>query len=138
MVAKCTLLGMLGICSITDVRRQEIHSLMVLAFGIAGVLVHLWKRELSIRSLAAGAAIGLFVMLLSILSKGVVGIGDGLVLTVSGIYLGGIQNMRLLCGGLLLTAVYGCILLLFLRRKRTETIPFVPFLLVSYVGNLCI
>lgn len=136
MIGKCTLLGMLGICSITDVRRQKIHSIMVMGFGIIGVMIHLWQQQLSVYSLVAGAAIGVFVMLLSASAKGLVGIGDGLVLTVSGIYLGGVQNMRLLCGGLLLTAIYGLCLLLFLKKKKDHTIPFVPFLLLSYMGIL--
>lgn len=138
MIGKCALLGMLGICSITDVRRQSIHSIMVMGFGIAGVMIHLCQQQMTVYSLVAGAAIGVLVMLLSAALKGMVGIGDGLVLTVSGIYLGAARNMRLLCGGLLLTAIYGLVLLVFFKKKKNDTVPFVPFLLLSYIGILCL
>lgn len=127
---------MLSICSIEDIYKQKVHSIMVLLFGIVGVVVHLLQRQISIYSILAGAVIGVLVMLLSKAGKGMVGIGDGLVLMVTGIYLGGTENMRLLCGGLLLTAICGLGLLLFFRKRRTDTIPFVPFLLLSYMGML--
>lgn len=136
MIVKYTLLGMLGICTIEDICKQRVHSMLVLLFGIVGVTVHLLQRQISIYSLLAGAAIGILVMLLSRASKGMIGDGDGLVLMVTGIYLGGVQNMRLLCGGLFLTAICGICLLFLFRRKRTDTIPFVPFLLLSYMGML--
>ncbi|MDE7062253.1 MAG: hypothetical protein K2O73_03290 [Lachnospiraceae bacterium] len=136
MIAKYTLLGMLGICSVEDIYRQKVHSVVVLLFGIVGVMVHLLQRQISIYSILAGAAIGVLVMLLSRMAKGMVGVGDGLVLMVTGIYLGGTGNMQLLCGGLILTAICGLGLLAFFRRRRTDTIPFVPFLLLSYMGML--
>lgn len=138
MIASCTLLGMLGVCSIEDVRRKEVHSVLVLLFGVAGVFVHLYQRNLSIYSILAGVAVGLIVMLCSLITKGGIGMGDGLILLVTGIYLGGKGNMQLLFFGLFLSAVGSLFFLLVKKKKRKDTIPFVPYLLLAYVGMMII
>lgn len=136
MVVSCTLLGMLGICSYEDIKRKEIHCMTVLFFGLAGILLHLYQREMSIYSLLAGVLVGAGIMLFSALSGGLIGMGDGLVLVVTGIYLGGRENMLLLIVGLQLTAVVSLVLLLLKKRTRKDTIPFIPYLLAAYMGML--
>lgn len=136
MVTSCTILGMLGICSYEDIKRKEIHCMTVLLFGVAGILLHLYQRELSVYSLLTGVLVGAGIMLFSALSGGLIGMGDGLVLVVTGIYLGGRRNIQLLIIGLLLTAVVSFVLLLFKKRTRKDTIPFIPYLLAAYMGML--
>jgi leader peptidase (prepilin peptidase)/N-methyltransferase len=96
MMTICSVLGMLGICSIEDIRKKEIQSIRVLCFGIGGILLHLWQRNQSLYSMLGGIAVGAVVIILSLVSGGIIGIGDGLVLCVAGIYIGGINTMRLL------------------------------------------
>ena len=124
MVTICSVLGMLGICSIEDIRKKEIQSVRVLCFGIGGILLHLWQRNQSLYSMLGGIAVGAAV---------IIGIGDGLVLCVAGIYIGGINTMRLLLTGLFLSSLYALALLFMHRKRRKDTIPFIPFLLAAYL-----
>lgn len=136
MIASCTLLGMLGICSYEDIKQKEIHCMTVLIFGVAGILLHLYQREISIYSLLFGVLVGIAIMFFSALSGGMIGMGDGLVLSVTGIYLGGSKNTELLIIGLLLAAVVSLVLVVFKKRTRKDTIPFIPYLLAAYMGML--
>ena len=133
MVTICSVLGMLGICSIEDIRKKEIQSVRVLWFGIGGILLHLWQRNQSLYSMLGGIAVGAAVIILSLVSGGIIGIGDGLVLCVAGIYIGGINTMRLLLTGLFLSSLYALVLLFMHRKRRKDTIPFIPFLLAAYL-----
>ena len=51
MLTICSVLGMLGICSIEDILKKEIQSIRVLCFGIGGILLHLWQRNQSLYSM---------------------------------------------------------------------------------------
>ena len=125
MVTICSVLGMLGICSIEDIRKKEIQSIRVLCFGIGGILLHLWQRNQSLYSMLGGIAVGAAVIILSLVSGGIIGIGDGLVLCVAGIYIGGINTMRLLLTGLFLSSLYALVLLFMHRKRRKDIIPFI-------------
>ena len=73
MVTICSVLGMLGICSIEDIRKKEIQSVRVLCFGIGGILLHLWQRNQSLYSMLGGIAVGAAVIILSLVSGGIIG-----------------------------------------------------------------
>lgn len=113
--------------------KKEIQSVRVLCFGIGGILLHLWQRNQSLYSMLGGIAVGAAVIILSLVSGGIIGIGDGLVLCVAGIYIGGINTMRLLLTGLFLSSLYALVLLFMHRKRRKDTIPFIPFLLAAYL-----
>lgn len=132
MLQSYTLLGMLGWCSFEDYRRKRVLVYPVLLFGIIGVIQHMYYRNLSIYSLLAGVAVGGALMLLSILT-GQLGMGDALILMVSGIYLGFWDNAKLFLHGLLFCGIWSLLLLLFRRKRGKDEIAFVPFLLLAYL-----
>jgi leader peptidase (prepilin peptidase)/N-methyltransferase len=130
------MMGMLTLCSAQDMRKKQIQLNLVLAFGILGILFHMLWRTQSIGSLLSGMAVGLVLLILALLSDGRIGEGDGVLLIVTGIYLGLEGNLELLFSGLLLCGLWALALLVFRKKKRQDTIPFVPFLLAAYVGML--
>lgn len=132
MLQTYTLLGMLGWCSIEDYRKQKILVYPVLIFGIAGLLLHLYYRNLSIYNLLAGMAVGVGLLVLGYLT-GQVGAGDALVVMVSGIYLGFWENARLFFQGLVFCGLWCLLLLVLGKKKGRDEVAFVPFLLLSYL-----
>lgn len=132
MLQTYTLLGMLGWCSFEDCRKKRILVCPLLLFAIWGLALHLHYRDHSIYSLLAGAAVGGVLMLLSFWT-GQIGMGDALILAVSGIYLGFWDNAKLFLQGLLLCGIWSLLLLLFKRKKRKDEIAFAPFLFLSYL-----
>jgi leader peptidase (prepilin peptidase)/N-methyltransferase len=133
-----TMMGMLALCSVQDIRKKQIRLNPVLAFGILGILFHmLWSLQ-SIGSLLAGMAVGMALLILALLSGGRIGVGDGVLLIVTGIYLGLEGNLELLFLALLLSGLWALVLLLLKKKKRQDTIPFVPFLLAAYIGMVVV
>ena len=136
MIQVWTLLGLLGICSIEDMRKKEIQVYVVLTFGIAGVILRLFYQNVSMRNMLLGMAIGIGMMFASLVTAGQIGLGDGLLLTVTGIFLGAYGNAMLFLHGLLFAAVWSLVVVLVFRKGRKTKIPFVPFLFIAYLEML--
>ena len=130
---KYVLLGLLGLCSWEDIKRKELTIVYILLFGIGGMLLHLFWPVHSIYSIMWGILLGTVMMMLSWLSRGTIGMGDGILLVVTGVYLGGIDNLELFLMGLMLAACWSLGLLVFRGKGGKEEIAFVPFLLAAYV-----
>ena len=79
---------------------------------------------------------GTALIALSVVSKGAVGMGDGLVLAALGTVLTFGELLGVFMMGLLCCSVWGIILLILPRTGRKTEIPFVPFLLLGYIGGL--
>lgn len=72
----------------------------------------------------------------ALISGGMVGFGDGLLILTMGSVLGAGELAGILCGALLLCGIYSGIEYLMLKKSRSEEIPFVPFLLIGYLGGI--
>lgn len=134
---KIIVLGLLGLCSLEDVKHRQLTIIYILMFGIGGVILHLLVPVCSIYSILCGMLLGIFMLLISAVTQGSIGMGDGILLMVTGVYLGGYENLRLLMTGLMFSALWSLGLLAFRKKKRKDEIAFVPFLLLSYFVMLC-
>lgn len=128
-----SLLGMLSWCSVDDIRYKKVSVIVIVMAGIVGVCCHLYYGRLSIWEMLGGAAIGGVMLVVSILSKGKIGKGDALMLTVTGIYLGILLNLALLWLSSIMVAIFGFFATLTKGKGRKFEIPLAPFLLISYV-----
>ena len=97
------ILAFLGINSWKDIRTREVSLLSIVVFGIVGMIRACFLGTVSV-DLVWNVCMGAAVIMLSIISKGAVGMGDGL------LFLSG-------------------------KGKKTE-MPFVPFLMLGYIGGL--
>lgn len=125
-------MGLLGLCSLEDVKYRRLTVIYILMFGIVGVILHMFAPVCSIYSILWGMLLGIVLILISIATRGSLGLGDGILLVVTGVYLGGYENLQLFLYGLLLSALCSLGLLVLKRKKRKDEIAFVPFLLLSY------
>lgn len=119
-----------------DCRKKEIVPVSLWIFLAAGLLVNMVYAYQSPASLLGGMLTGGGILILSHLSKGAVGRGDGYLLCVTGVYLGTAETLALLLGALFLCAVWSLLLLALKRAGRKTEIPFVPFLLAAYLGGM--
>ncbi len=129
---KIILLALLGWCSLEDVKQKKLTVMYILMFGVGGIFLHLMAPVCSIYSILWGMLLGLALILVSLVTRGSVGVGDGILLAVTGVYLGGSKNLELFMMGLLLAALWSLGLLVVKKKKGKEEIAFVPFLLISY------
>lgn len=125
-------MGLLGLCSLEDVKYRRLTVIYILMFGIAGVVLHLFTPVCSIYSMLWGMLLGIVLILISIATRGSLGMGDGILMVVTGVYLGGYGNLQLFLYGLLLSALCSLGLLVLKKKKKKDEIAFVPFLLLSY------
>lgn len=90
-------------------------------------------KPVSLVEMLSGMAVGGALLLISLLTKGALGLGDGLFLVVVGIHLGVGAVITVLAFGLLISAIFSLVLLVFRKVSRKSSVPFVPFLTVAYV-----
>ncbi len=132
---KLLVLVLLAFNAWSDVRERQISLLISGIAGVGGLLLIL-IGNISVKEAAMGACIGAILLLLSILTRDAIGFGDGLLIVVTGCYLGGKDNLLLVGGGFFLAAIFGMSVLIIKKADRKKEFPFVPFLLLSYIGML--
>lgn len=127
------LTGFLTICTIEDIRKRKIHSIWIWSFAGIGIFLYKIQGKLTIQELIGGVGIGILLLLIGKITKESIGYGDGGVLCTTGVYLGFWNNFSLLFWGSVFAAVYAVVLMLFCKKEKSETLPFLPFLLIAYV-----
>lgn len=133
MIQSYVLLGTLGVHSIEDIRKKEITLSITLFSGVIGALLHLFYWNQSIYTMLMGMLPGVGILILSRLTEGRIGLGDGIVFMLTGFYLGIKDNLLLMCISFLLAGIWGVVLLLVGHCGKNRKIPFVPFLFVGYI-----
>ena len=123
--------------SFLDIRKREISIPVTLLFGLAGVAYSI-KTGRTMTDYLIPAAIGVFILACSILTRGQVGMGDVWLLMALGCMMRMESYIQTACIGMLLAAACSGILLLVFRKNKKTEIPLVPFLLLGYVGGMVI
>ncbi len=92
--------------------------------------------------LLAGSMIGILLLLISRLSDGALGSGDGLFFLITGLYLGFWKNLFLFCSALILCSMFGLIYVVAgsVQGKdyRKKALPFLLFALPAGIFLVCI
>lgn len=130
------LLGMLGIYAIEDFWRKTVSVRYLPVFALIGIVLHLYLKDMTVLGMIFGMLSGTAVLGLSLLTRESIGKGDGILLIVTGIFLGGVDNFELLCISLFYAALFSFIMLLTGIYKKNQEIPFVPFLFLGYMTML--
>ena len=117
--------------AICDLRRREISLLYSAAFAGIGICMSVMHGR-GPAELLYSVIPGLVLMLFSVITRGDIGFGDGIVVFVMGLFLSW-QETATVCGiGLMLSAT-GAGIWFAIRRRRKDALPFLPFLLAGYV-----
>lgn len=128
---------MLLIATFQDIKWKKIKVSSVIIAGTCLCICVPFSTYLSVTDRLLGLSLGLGLILLSKATGGKIGMGDGLVLAVTGIGLGFWNNIELFAIGLTMAAVFSIGLLLLRKANRKKAIPFMPFLFGAYL-LLCI
>lgn len=121
----------LAVMAVIDRRKKEIPVLpgivCILAVVLAQFLDHMdWRYWMS------GLLVGVFLYLVSKLTKGGIGEGDALVYLLTGAALGFFRNVELLLLSLFFSSFVAGYYIVFHRVGRKYPIPFVPFTAIAY------
>ena len=129
------LLLFLGINSIRDIRKREIFLPLTLT-GIAAGGLYTALTEGFTRSRICAVGIGSCFIAVSMLSSSQFGMGDALALTLLGMVLSPEELVFVLGLSFFLAFLVSAFLLLKDKATRKERIPFLPFLLAGYLGEV--
>ncbi|MEG1803064.1 MAG: prepilin peptidase [Lachnospiraceae bacterium] len=136
MILKITFLVVLIIGTIEDIQTHKITLRYLVMAGIMGLVIHLFQQDMGIVRLLLGLLVGGFMAVLSVITDRKIGMGDGLLVAVCGIFFGIRKTILILWVALILSAVVSLGLLVKKKGKDYE-LPFVPFILVAYIGMIC-
>lgn len=127
--------GWLLLCSWQDMKKKKIPVALI-GIGCLAILAYSFLAgEITIWSRVAGLSLGVILLILNPVTGGQIGIGDGLIVGIIGAGLGFNRLAFILAYGLLGSAVFSIGLIIFRKADRKVTIPFVPFLLLGYLGG---
>ena len=102
-------------------------------------IVGLWMSDLSaagINEWLIRILPGMALLWISFLSAGKIGAGDGWLFVSLCVYLTAAQQIVLFSGAVILSAVWTAALICLRRVDKECEVPFVPFVLLAYVGGV--
>lgn len=133
IILKVSIATMLVLCAAQDMYKKKLLVWPLVLFALLVILCSGFSNSISILDRLGGLILGLGVVLLSLVTGGKIGLGDGIILAITGIGLGLWANLELFAIALFLAAIVSILLLILRLANRKKSIPFVPFLLVSYL-----
>ncbi len=136
IVFKTILFFWLLLCSIQDIKKQEISLIVILIGFILLFTISIIQGKLLFWNRVGGLVLGVVLIILNKATRGQIGIGDGLVLCITGISLGFYINSLLLIYGLLFAAFFSVVYMLVKKVSRKSSIPFIPFVFIALLGVL--
>lgn len=128
---------LLAVLAMEDIKNKKITIWPVAAAFILGMLNFIIYHEPDGKSLLGGLALGVGICLLWWITGKSIGLGDGLVTALVGVYTGTKFTMICLCTAFFLAASAALMLCCIKKVKKKERIPFIPFLLLGYILAFC-
>ena len=101
----------------------------------AGMIWTVYRGIVSIERLLP-IMTGVSFLGISVITRGAMGMGDGWILLALGTVLMPEEFFSMLFAAMLISAAWAGILLWLFRKKGNTEIPFVPFLMLGYLGKL--
>lgn len=126
------------VCSIQDIRDKKLSVFLIFLGFICLFPFSLVFDKVSIYNRLGGLLLGLFLIAMTYITRGQIGIGDGLFIMVIGVCFGFGISSTMLIYGLVLSALISLCMILLRKGKRDTRIPFIPFLFLGYLGVLII
>lgn len=138
MIGYVSALAVLGICSYEDIKNRSVHTGLLLLFTIEGILLWVFAEKHPVVEIVQAILPGLSVLLAAFITKGSIGEGDGVILLIIGLLLGGAFALRIFMYALFFCACYAIFLLIIRKKNRKYEIAFVPFMLLAYIGEVAL
>lgn len=136
-VINAVMILLLGICSFCDIRKKQLPIIYLTIMSGVSLLTLICQEGNIIYNLF-GAFVGILFLVTSKVTKEAIGYGDGWMILNLGLWLGVYRLLHALFWGSLVAGMYALFFLWRKRWRRSETIPFVPFLAVGCMGVLLI
>lgn len=130
---KILVLILLLFAAFKDIKSKEISAVTIIACGLLSALVlgiRLFLKE-DISAFVLALLPGVIMLIISVVTRGGVGLGDGLLLASIGPVFGFDHVVLGICAALGLTSIVSIALLLLKKGNGKTRLPFVPFIAVG-------
>ncbi|MBD5474061.1 MAG: hypothetical protein HDR20_14570 [Lachnospiraceae bacterium] len=124
----CGVLMFLAILSSEDIREKRISVKTILIGALTAIICRLISGQTSGIEIVCSLIPGILLLLLSVITKESIGKGDGIVVMVLGLWIGGQMTFLVVCLAVWAAGIFAAVCLI---RKRRELIPFIPCLLMG-------
>ena len=132
-ISQVILLLAIAAAAAADIHTKHLPWLLPAGVFVSGVTYQLIAQTSGIWQLLGGCAVGGALVIISLLSRQAMGLGDALMFIASGAFLGLYDNLFLLLISVSLSAICSLILLIVLKAKGKYSFPFMPFMLLGYI-----
>ena len=119
-----------------DIRERELPVLFFVCFGILAIVSCFFSESQSVENVLQGVCAGSLFVLIGWITKEAIGYGDGLGVLILGLMEGFSKTIQIVWLAFALSGIYGLWKLIVLRKEKTESIPFFPFLFLAKLGEL--
>ena len=116
--------------AVQDIRKREILFWFTIAAGLSGLIYSVWQGAQPSDFILALLP-GFIMLTASLITKGKIGIGDGLVILALGLWTGCPAALYSLACGLLVSLPAAAAAQL--TKKKDKELPFIPCLLPAYL-----
>lgn len=124
---------LLLICGVQDMIKRKFNIIIIMIGALLAMICIPFCNTVSLHERFYGLGIGLCVLLISKVTEGKIGLGDGFILCVTGLGLGFWRNLEIFGIALFFAAVTSIILLTTRLADCKKSIPFVPFIMIAYI-----
>lgn len=118
--------------AIKDIKTREVSVLVLVAAGVAGISYHLIAQELDWWLIIAGAIVGGCFLIIGKITKEKIGYGDGLVISLLGLFVGFWNILVILSITFFLLLCVSIPVMCKKKMSKNYTLPFLPFLAGGY------
>lgn len=147
IISEILLLGGLFYFAWKDYKTRLISAKALWIFGFMGIAVR-FLTESAVQTgtgiqvqpnaallweILSGMPVGGILLLISVITRESIGIGDGLLFVCTGIFLDVSYNITLLLGSLFLAGMASLLCLLLKKKRKDERVAMGPFILAAYV-----
>ncbi len=132
-VIQIVLITGLAVCAVMDIKRKMIYAPFVVSWTVLIVFLQIIMKGISISSIAGAVAVMAAVCGISILTKGKLGMGDGLLFGMTGLGMGPAKNLYILLYCFLGAFAAAIVLLVLFHAKKETRIPLAPFILLGSI-----
>ena len=136
MLSGIILIIFLLLSTVTDLKEKKIYLKLSVIFFIAGILLDSFNLNISLYDAIFAMTIGFALIGISFLTREKIGIGDGIIFCVTGVYLGFWGNLFLLTAAFFLSACFSAGALILRKADRTSRIPMLPFILIPAIYEI--
>lgn len=132
------LLSTIFLCllSLSDIRTRTIPGWTAPVFGISMGIWHLFLKDMTLPQFLLGLIPGVVLLLLAMAFSSQLGYGDSLVVMACGAALGPERIFAALTAAFVFCALCCVVLLLLKKVRRSDSLPFLPFLASSHIVML--